>query len=87
DRSTYYASALRWLVYDDEIERARVANQLFTSSFPDEETLSVARAYGIDYLIVSKRWAYYDSETLDAQSVFSQNALYDVPDVLVTPVP
>jgi len=52
-RPTVYASPLRWLSYADELDRARIANEVFSPDFPDETTLARARAAGLDYLLVA----------------------------------
>ena len=70
-RETYYATALRWLTFDDELERARIGNQIFSQSFPDEQSLEVARTRGVDYLIVPTQWARMDVDRIGPTSAFA----------------
>ena len=55
---------LRWLAFEDEIERASLANQIFAPPFPTDEKLDLARAAGVDYIIVPTRWGFYDSDAM-----------------------
>jgi uncharacterized membrane protein len=68
DRETYYASALRWLSFEDERERARIGNQIFTRTFPDAASLAVAAEHDVDYLIIPTRWAFFDYKMIDRAS-------------------
>lgn len=63
-----YGSPLRWLAFDDEIERAAVANSIFAPPFPTDEKLALAADAGVDFIIVPTRWAFYDSEAFEAMS-------------------
>jgi hypothetical protein len=59
EKKTYYASALRWLAFDDELQRARVANEIFTPTFPDAKTIAVAEEHNVSYLIIPTNWAHF----------------------------
>ncbi|MFD0743505.1 hypothetical protein ACFQ1L_18100 [Phytohabitans flavus] len=63
---TWYASPLRWLSYADELERARVANEVFAPPFPDDRTVTTAEAAGIDLLLVSTDSNRYEPEAMTA---------------------
>lgn len=54
ERRTHYAAPLRFLNYDDELDRARFANDLFADGFPDDEDLERARGRGIDLVLVAR---------------------------------
>ena len=85
DRRTYYASALRWLSFDDELERARIGNQIFTRTFPDSQSINVALEHGVDYLIVPTRWAFYDVDLLGESSSAWARAFFAAGDVVILP--
>ena len=86
ERETYYASALRWLAFEDEHRRARIGTEIFTRDFPNTETLASAREHGIDYLIIPTRWAFYDDTLLGPESELGRSALFRRDDVVVLSV-
>jgi hypothetical protein len=65
-RPTVYASSLTWLNFPDERRRARVANDIFTPTFPSAEGLSKACQAGVSYVLVAKAWGGFDAEQLAA---------------------
>jgi hypothetical protein len=85
-RPTYYASALRWLSFEDELERARIGNQIFTRTFPDNASVAVAEEHGVDLLIVPTRWAHFDADLLGPTSAVWPTAYFSATDVVVLPV-
>ena len=61
-----YGSPLRWLNFGDEVERAGRANQIFHPTFPDRHTLGLLEASDIRVLIIPRRWAWFDTETVNS---------------------
>jgi hypothetical protein len=58
-RQTVYASELRWLRFDAERQRARVANVLlYQSGFPDSASASVMASAGIRYVLLPYATAF-----------------------------
>jgi len=60
-KSVVYGSPLRWLTFEDEIERATLANEIFAPGFPTAERYRLALTNGIDSLFIPKRWGFFDS--------------------------
>ena len=58
-RPSLTASPLRWLYFENERERARVANDIFRDDAPTPATLAAARAGGANYVLVPKGWDRY----------------------------
>ena len=56
-KRTLVGSPLRWLTFQDEQQRARKANAIFSETFPDEAAFGLADREGVDYLLVPARWA------------------------------
>lgn len=83
DRKTYYSSALRWLSYADELERAGIGNEIFSRTFPDASSVAVAEEHRVDYLIVPTRWAHFDPDLLGPASEVSRGAWLAVDDVVI----
>jgi hypothetical protein len=65
-RPTLYAVSLQWLFFPGEQRRARVANDIFTPTFPSAEGLTKACEAGVSYVLVAKQWGGFDSEQLTA---------------------
>ncbi|MDQ7908537.1 hypothetical protein RB614_28805 [Phytohabitans sp. ZYX-F-186] len=65
-RPTWYASPLRWLSYGDELERARVANEVFAPPFPQDQSVAAAEAAGLDLLLVSTDSNRYEPAAMAA---------------------
>jgi hypothetical protein len=65
DGEVFYGSPLRWLNFPDEVERARLANEIFDPSFPSDDTLELLAARDVDVVIVPTRWAWYDADAID----------------------
>jgi len=63
-RKTLWSSPLRWLNLEDERARARKANQLFATGFPNETALELARGWKVEYVVVVKSWAEYQGGEL-----------------------
>jgi hypothetical protein len=83
ERKTYYASALRWLTFDDERERARVANEIFTPTFPDPKTIAVAEEHNVSYLIIPTNWAHFREGPVENLVHDRGPAFYHTPDVVI----
>jgi hypothetical protein len=67
-RLTLIGSPLQWLTYPNERRRATLANAIFSQSFPDSATMSLARRDGVSYLLLPE-----SSDVLNAASI----AAYD----------
>jgi len=65
-RSTIYGSPLGWLLFDDEIRRASLANELFAPPFPTTEKVEWAKNAGIELILVPTMWTFYDDAAIDA---------------------
>jgi hypothetical protein len=65
-RPTLYASSLTWLNFPDEQRRARVANDIFSPTFPSADGLVTACQARVSYVLVAKAWGGFDSEQLAA---------------------
>jgi len=74
-RPTLYASSLTWLNFPDEKRRARLANDIFTPTFPSAEGLTKACQLGVSYVLVAKGWAGFDSEQIAAIEVVHRRAV------------
>ncbi len=64
-RPTLPATSLRWLYFEDERRRARVANEIFDVRFPTPAGLARACAAGADFVLVATAWAGYAGAGLD----------------------
>lgn len=64
-RRTIYGSPLRWLIFEDDVERAKIGNSIFSPDFPNADTLDIARSAGVDYLLVPRRWVFFDDPRLE----------------------
>jgi hypothetical protein len=64
-RRTIYGSPLRWLIFEDDVERAKIGNSIFSADFPNADTLDIARSAGVDYLLVPRRWVFFDDSDVD----------------------
>lgn len=62
---TLYGVPLRWIVFDDEIERATRANRLFVPPFPTAESLADAVEEGISVILLPTEWVFYDTQAID----------------------
>jgi hypothetical protein len=83
-RPALVASALRWLSFPDERERARVANAIFGRDFPTADQLALAEASGVDLLLVPKAWSGYARDALhDAVERGAVSIRYENADVVV----
>jgi hypothetical protein len=65
-RKTLYASSLVWLNDPDEQRRARLANDIFTPTFPSTDGLGKACGAGVSYVLVAKEWAGFDPTQMAA---------------------
>jgi hypothetical protein len=61
-RPTLYASSLIWVNFPDERRRVRLANDIFTPTFPSTQGLTRACGAGVSYVLVAKGWAGFDPE-------------------------
>ncbi len=65
-RETFYGAPLRWLLFDDEIRRTSMANDLFVPLFPTPDRIDKASRAGIDLILVPTRWVFYSEAAIDA---------------------
>jgi len=65
-RPTIYGSPLHWLIFDDEIRRASIANDLFVPPFPTADRLQSAEAAGIELILLPTSWTFYDDAAIEA---------------------
>jgi len=82
-RETYYGAPIRWLLFEDEIRRATIANDLFVPPFPDRDRISGASDLGIDLVLVPTRWVFYDEEAISDFAASYPGAVEYVTDELV----
>ena len=73
-RRTLYAGNPVWLNYPDERERNKEANQIFSLTNDFQDSLAIARQYGVSYLLVDKAWAGY---AIWSQSIRQTDVIYD----------
>ena len=73
-RRTLYAGNPVWLNYPDERERNKEANQIFSLTNDFQDSLAIARRYGVSYLLVDKAWAGY---AIWSQSIRQTDVIYD----------
>lgn len=79
-----YGSPLRWLTFDEEIERARLANQIFAPPFPTQDKLDLASSVGVDYMIIPTRWGFFDSDAMyELQRESPESVPFKTTDALV----
>ncbi len=64
ERETYYGAPIQWLLFEDEIRRATIANDLFVPPFPDRDRMSEAADLGVDLVLVPTRWVFYDEKAM-----------------------
>ena len=65
-RRTVFDAESHWLTFEDERVRARSALALFSTPFPNEDSLPTARAKGIRYILVAKTWRGYSAPAMEA---------------------
>ena len=65
-RPTDAGSDSVWLAYPQERARARIADSIFTGSFPDDATIATAMRLGVDYLVLPTTWNGYDAGVVHA---------------------
>jgi hypothetical protein len=65
-RPTIYGSPLGFLIFDDEIRRASLANDLFLPPFPTADRIRKAADNGIDVILLPTAWTFYDAATVGA---------------------
>ena len=83
-RPTLTATSLRWLYFDDEKRRARVANRIFDLSFPSVEGMARACAAGADYVLVATSWPGFSRPGLDqVRSADPEAVVFADPDAVV----
>ncbi len=61
DRPTVYASNLRWLNFPDERRRASLANEMFSTDTGVGGAISLAKANGVNYIVVATEWPGYEA--------------------------
>jgi hypothetical protein len=66
ERPTIYGSPLASLVFDDEVRRASLANQLFAPPFPTIPKLEQAAGEGIELILLPTAWVFYDAGAVTA---------------------
>jgi len=60
DRPVLYGSALRWLNFADEVDRASRANQIFQPNFPNLATLPLLEASSVSVVVLPRTWIFFD---------------------------
>jgi hypothetical protein len=84
ERKTLYASPLQWLVYADELQRAELANEVFTPPFPTAASMAAAREAGMTHVLVAVGSNRIAPAELDAfLAAHPDSVVYRGPDVLV----
>lgn len=68
ERRSYVGSSLKWLNFEDERQRASVANEIF-DAFPTPKAFELARMNKIVYLLVPRRWEKYATNGVDDYAV------------------
>ncbi len=63
-RRVVYGSALRWLNFADEVERAAAANTIFTPDFPTEDTVELFSASRVDVVVLPRTWEWFDDDDI-----------------------
>jgi hypothetical protein len=83
ERPSFVGSSLKWLNFEDERRRAGVANEIF-AAFPTPSAYELARANGIDYLLVPRQWVKYESTGVDEYALANPGlVVYENPSVRV----
>ncbi len=82
-RETFYGAPLRWLLFEDEIRRATVANAVFVPPFPNPNGLQLASQAGIDLILVPTRWVFYDEDEMEALARENPGSVEQINDELV----
>ena len=81
---TYYGAPVKWLLFEDEIRRATLANELFIPPFPDETRIRTAAEQGIDLILIPTRWVFYDEDLIDEFTASYPDAVeYVTPELVV----
>ena len=83
DRETYYGAPLRWLLFEVDLERSTLANELFIPPFPDETRIRKAAEQGIDLILVPTRWVFYDEDEIETFAARYPDAVEYVTEELV----
>jgi len=73
DRPVLYGSALRWLNFADEVDRAARANAIFQPNFPNDSTLSLLEESSVSVIVLPRTWLFFDhdltTEWADANNI------------------
>ena len=87
DRETYYGAPLQWLLFEVDLERSTLVNELFIPPFPNESRIRMAAEQGIDLILVPTRWVFYDEDEINAFAARYPDAVeYVTPElVLIDP--
>ncbi|MCH7583759.1 MAG: hypothetical protein IH941_01200 [Acidobacteria bacterium] len=84
DRETYYGAPLQWLLFEVDLERSALANELFIPPFPDETRIRAAAEQGIDLILVPTGWVFYDEDGIDEFATSNPDAVeYVTPELVV----
>ena len=86
-RETFYGAPLRWLLFEDEIRRASMANDLFVPLFPTPDRIDKASRAGIDLILVPTRWVFYSEAAIDALAAGRPNSVAYLTNELVVIMP
>jgi len=63
DRPVLYGSALRWLNFADEVDRAARANAIFQPNFPNVSTLTLLEASSVSVVVLPRTWLFFDHDS------------------------
>ncbi len=86
-RETLYGAPLRWLLFEDEIRRATIANDIFVPPFPTPDRIDRASKAGIDLILVPTRWVFFDEDAIAVLADESPGSVSYVSDELVVITP
>lgn len=79
-----YGSPLRWLNFSDEVDRATVANEIFSPDFPDDASLEQLRDVDVSVVILPRRWAWFDERSVNEWIISNELVVrFDSAEVLV----
>jgi hypothetical protein len=79
-----YGSPLRWLNFSDEVDRATVANAIFSPDFPEDSSLEQLRDVDVSVVILPRRWAWFEEGAVNEWIISNELVVrFDSAEVLV----
>jgi hypothetical protein len=82
DRPTYYSSSLIWIDLPADRQRVVIANQMFDPAFGVARAITLAKASGIDYIVVATAWPGYRA-WISNGSIYGSRVVVDTESVLI----